>query len=58
MDSVQPMPVDGGAEIPKAGPFGSLLVQLAGLALRHAKSEEDDKDVRHVVYVFHQSFSC
>jgi hypothetical protein len=58
MGSVQPMPRDGGAEIPKAGPFGSLLVQLAGLAFRRAKSEEeDDKDVRHVVHVFHQSFS-
>lgn len=49
----QPMDHDGATEIPKAGSFGSLLVQLARLAFRRAKSEEeDDKDVRQVVHSF------
>jgi hypothetical protein len=49
---------DGGAETTKAGPFASRLVQLAGLAFRRAKSEEEEaKDVRHVDHVFPRSFS-
>lgn len=58
MPLLQPMNHDGATEIPQAGAFGSLLVQLAGLAFRRAKSEEeDDKDVRQVVHSFLKSLS-